>query len=453
MKTGLKTIGNATLLAYDQNKPVIVTDPWLNDHSAYFGSWTLPYKIPEDILQDIFNAEFIWLSHGHPDHINPDSILEFKDKTILLADHVGNRIKDNLIELGFNVKILTDRKWIKLSNKIKIFSIADYAQNSILLIDINEHLFVNLNDSPERWWGRTIKKIIKRYDNSYVLKLMGASDADMINFYNEKGEPMPRLPETKILNGKKLYELAKYWGTTAVIPFSNFHKYQRSDTNWINEHIMKLEDYKVGFPDKGDVRYIEPFAIIDCISGEISSINPSKTEDKIYRPEDFGDNWSDTLTKKDFNQIINYFKKKEKIKTFLGFINFKVGGVDNIVMLNKRLKTGITFEVPRTSLLMAIKYEIFDDLLIGNFAKTTLHNIESLYNPNFNLFLTKIADNGRARSLKEIEIYFNAYKSRNYLDYYIEHLQSESLRYIRKIIHRNNYTTNIARSIKRLVSI
>tara|TARA_Y100001958_G_C21057332_1_gene421391 strand:- start:189 stop:839 length:651 start_codon:yes stop_codon:yes gene_type:complete len=216
---------------------------------------------------------------------------------------------------------------------------------------------------------------------------------------------------------------------------------------------MKLEDYKVGFPDKGDVRYIEPFAIIDCISGEISSINPSKTEDKIYRPEDFGDNWSDTLTKKDFNQIINYFKKKEKIKTFLGFINFKVGGVDNIVMLNKRLKTGITFEVPRTSLLMAIKYEIFDDLLIGNFAKTTLHNIESLYNPNFNLFLTKIADNGRARSLKEIEIYFNAYKSRNYLDYYIEHLQSESLRYIRKIIHRNNYTTNIARSIKRLVSI
>ena len=37
----LKTIGNATLLAYDQSKPVIVTDPWLNDHSAYFGSWTL----------------------------------------------------------------------------------------------------------------------------------------------------------------------------------------------------------------------------------------------------------------------------------------------------------------------------------------------------------------------------------------------------------------------------
>ena len=32
----------------------------------------------------------------------------------------------------------------------------------------------------------------------------------------------------------------------------------------------------------------------------------------------------------------------------------------------------------------AIEYEIFDDLLIGNFMKTTLHNMESLYDSEFN---------------------------------------------------------------------
>ena len=122
-------------------------------------------------------------------------------------------------------------------------------------------------------------------------------------------------------------------------------------------------------------------------------------------------------------------------------------------MLNDSLKTGITFEVPRTSLLIAIENEIFDDLLIGNFTKTTLHNIDSLYNPNFNLFLTKIADNGRAQSFEEIENYFKVYKSRNYIDYYMEYLQSESLKYVRKIIHRNKYTTNLAKSMKRLVNI
>ena len=452
MKVGVKTVGNATLLAYDQ-KPILVTDPWLNDHSAYFGSWTLPYKIPEDINNDIFSAEFIWFSHGHPDHLNPDSVLEFKGKTILLADHVGGRIKDNLTEMGFHVKILDDRKWIILTDKIKIFSIADYAQNSILLVDVNGHLFVNLNDSPQRWWARSVKNIIKNYDHSYILRLMGASDADMINFYNESGEPVPKLPVNKIPNGKKLYELAKYWGTTAVIPFSNFHKFQRSDTKWINDHILTLEEYGTGFPDKGDVKYIYPFAIIDCINGEVSSINPSKVEEKIYSPEDFGDNWSDVMTKKDFSLILNYFEKQQKIKSIIGFINFKVGNVDNIVMLNKRLKTGITFETPKASLLTAIKYEIFDDLLIGNFTKTTLHNIESLYNPNFNLYLTKIADNGKAYSHKEIEVYYNEYKSRSYLDYYIEYLQSESLKYLRKIIYRNNHSLNIARKINKIVKI
>ena len=44
---GAQTIGNATIVAYDKN-PILSTDPWLGlDHYAYFGSWYLPYEIPE----------------------------------------------------------------------------------------------------------------------------------------------------------------------------------------------------------------------------------------------------------------------------------------------------------------------------------------------------------------------------------------------------------------------
>ena len=40
---GAQTIGNATVIAYDNN-PILSTDPWLGDnHYAYFGSWYLPY--------------------------------------------------------------------------------------------------------------------------------------------------------------------------------------------------------------------------------------------------------------------------------------------------------------------------------------------------------------------------------------------------------------------------
>mgnify|MGYP000938761194 CR=1 FL=1 len=59
---GVQTIGNATLIAYD-GKPILSTDPWMGgDHYAYFGSWHLPYEIPDNIKQDITNSKYIWLN-------------------------------------------------------------------------------------------------------------------------------------------------------------------------------------------------------------------------------------------------------------------------------------------------------------------------------------------------------------------------------------------------------
>ena len=61
---------------------------------------------------------------------------------------------------------------------------------------------------------------------------------------------------------------------------------------------------------------------------------------------------------------------------------------------------GITFAVPRNSLMSAIDYRIFDDLLIGNFMKTTLHGVKSLYEEpgRFNFSVAKYGDNGLVES-------------------------------------------------------
>ena len=76
---GVQTIGNATLIAYD-GTPVLSTDPWMGrDHYAYFGSWHLPYNIPDNIREDVIKSEYIWFSHGHQDHLNPDSLHLFKN--------------------------------------------------------------------------------------------------------------------------------------------------------------------------------------------------------------------------------------------------------------------------------------------------------------------------------------------------------------------------------------
>ena len=91
---GFETIGNATITIFD-DVPVLTTDPWVYGN-PYFGSWGHKYEIQKEQLENIKKSKFVWLSHGHPDHIDPDSFDLFKDKTILVADHYGDRIFNDL---------------------------------------------------------------------------------------------------------------------------------------------------------------------------------------------------------------------------------------------------------------------------------------------------------------------------------------------------------------------
>ena len=54
---------------------------------------------------------------------------------------------------------------------------------------------------------------------------------------------------------------------------------------------------------------------------------------------------------------------------------------------------------------------IFDDILIGNFMKTKLINVPSLY-PDFTPYVSKFSDNGYANTERELKKYYNAYNSR-----------------------------------------
>jgi hypothetical protein len=82
-------------------------------------------------------------------------------------------------------------------------------------------------------------------------------------------------------------------------------------------------------------------------------------------------------------------------------VNLRVGGRDHAIPIAARkFGRGVTFEAPRGSLVTALRYEIFDDLLIGNFMKTTLHGRwpQSRLYPDFTPYVAKYGDNGRART-------------------------------------------------------
>jgi hypothetical protein len=408
----LTTTGNATIIAYD-DFPILATDPWIGDEDpAYFGSWVLSHQIPLELKKDISNCKYIWFSHGHPDHLNSLSLERYKKNKILLPDHVGARIFNDIKHLGISVEILPDRKWVEISKNIKIQCITTYIQDSILLIDICGVLFINLNDAGTNSCSRYIRNISNNYNRSYVLALTGYGDADMINIYNENEMLIKPYASSKPIVGKQLNNLAKITGAKSVIPFSSFHQYQRTDSIWAQEYTTPIDAYEVGLST--NFNYVEPFCTIDCNDLAIEHYFPKKLIIEPKRPEIFGDNYSDQLEKNDLDILKKYFSRKEKIKNYLNFINFRVGGKDNFLSMNKISKKGITFSLPRNSLMLAIEHRIFDDLLIGNFMKTTLHNCRSLYEGegNFTYNVAKFGDNGLAETNQEIDNYLKIYKAR-----------------------------------------
>jgi len=146
-------------------------------------------------------------------------------------------------------------------------------------------------------------------------------------------------------------------------------------------------------------------------------------------------------------ELAAYVRKFEHLRDKFAFINFRVGGRDNVIDLAGPKGVGITFETPRGSLMQAIRWEIFDDLLIGNFTKTTLHGgLRSLY-PDFTPYVAKYGDNGRAFSHAELRDYFGAYRSAIGLQGWLDLIRVEGTRKVRTLLSANRDVYLFARRI------
>ena len=423
MNVGFETIGNATIICHD-NGPVLATDPWLSG-SAYFGSWKLSHLIPDDQKESINNCEFLWISHGHPDHLSMRSLRDLKDKKILLPDHVGGRIETDMRDLGFKVVVLKDREWTNISPRINVMCIPDYNQDAVLLIDINGVLVADLNDAAPRGWGGLIRKTASQYKESFLLQLISYGDADMINFFDEDGNRIEPLAGLRLPVGETMSRTADIFGLKYVVPFSAMHKYQREDSVWANQYTTPFEAFEVGFKSK-NAELLPPFISYDCETKNLEVIDAKPSSNKVLEASRFGDDWDEPLQADEIQQLQDYFGPISHLKKVMDFVNVRVGGKDNIIQFSdKKQDKGIIFEVPRTSLMKAINIEIFDDLLIGNFMKTTMvgkWTKSSLY-PDFAPYVSKYSDNGRARSPEELEKYFAEYRKRAPVDYFRHRIQ------------------------------
>lgn len=449
---GFETIGNATVTVFD-SVPILTTDPWLTDN-AYFGSWAPPYEIPLEQKENILSSRFVWISHGHPDHLSSESVAHLSGACFLVCDHVGRRIADGLTQEGMNVRILPDREWVNLSENIKVFGVSDYKQDSILLIDIGGKLLVNINDAEPRGTLQTIQKQVSRYKDSFLLKLFGYGDVDMMNCFEEDGSPIKSVARYKKelgAVGPQVRFWSELYGVNYVIPFSCFHDYQRTDSIWAREITTPIEDLYRDF-NSTSVCLLPPHIRYDCASMQYSEIKPRRRLIEPKTPEMFQDSWSDELEIEDVDKLRKYFTRFERLGDGLDFIEIRCGTQTHSIDLNKNRKAknqkGINFYVPRNSLMTCVEWEIFDDLLIGNYMKTSFIGDWRSYDLQlFDTYVGKIGDNGLARTEHEIKNYIREYSRRSPIEFIRHRVEKKSEQTFRRLFDNQSSARDFVKRV------
>jgi len=129
------SIGHAGILVRTHGV-TIVCDPWFVP--AFFGSWfVFPRndQLPDDIMHDVCNPDFLYISHLHGDHFDEAFLRDnmSRDTTVLLPGFPTREMERAFNKLGFN-------KFVRTSDGV--------ATNITDDISIAIHLETSITDGP-----------------------------------------------------------------------------------------------------------------------------------------------------------------------------------------------------------------------------------------------------------------------------------------------------------------
>lgn len=420
MRLGFETLGNATIVFYDDSVPVLATDPWLTG-TCYFGSWGFDRPVTAAECEAVQCAPYIWISHGHPDHLHRKSLALLPRQTkFLLPEHYTSEIAEFVRDEGFAVEILPYRRWRQLSPRLRCLSIDNENQDAVLVVEAGDALVVNLNDLPLLGERRFVRNLVRRHDRGKTyLAALCAIDADMLNYIDDRGRRTAEPPEHYKPGAIwAVARLADHLGVGNYACSSSQHLYLRKDSLWANP-------YRITGPDiarhwtRPQIRVLEPFVAVDLETGDVERKHPTHASDIGQITEATADDdYGESLSEGEWAALFGFFGKFETIRPHFDYLEFVVAGERRRQWLDpsrrrkpERRLRGIAFHAPRRSLCEAVAQGYFDDLLIGNFMQTELHNA-TLY-PYFTPLVCKLGGNAKVYTNAEWRAYRRHYFRRN----------------------------------------
>ena len=191
----------------------ILCDPWITYGKV---SNTDIYNFPEISLSDQeianINPDYIYITHTHPDHFDPDTLNLFpKNTPILVSWYVNNFTARMISDLGFkNIKISNPENGIKLGKQDRCWinpGTIHPAVDSVAFFELDSKVICNFNDNPFE------KKYVENVKEKY-----GPVDIAIIPYAGHGPYPM----FYKNLSNKELREKASAKEKKYYMEFSEY---------------------------------------------------------------------------------------------------------------------------------------------------------------------------------------------------------------------------------------
>lgn len=219
----------------------IISDPWY-EGSAFHKGWKLIYEIPAEKLKKYFEkADYVYISHEHPDHFSPGFFLNkdhkfiFKEKgiKILFQETKDKRVATFLKKNGYEVIEVPNNKFVNLKNNVKIKIIKFGYIDSALIIEGSEEKILNLNDCPLNEIDK-IEKFRKKHGKFDLLLTQFSYAAWKGNEDNKSFRKKAAFEKLEtIINQYKILDCKK------VIPFASFIYFSNKLNKFMNDEINK----------------------------------------------------------------------------------------------------------------------------------------------------------------------------------------------------------------------
>jgi hypothetical protein len=174
----IRYIGHAGL-ALDVAGQHLLCDPWWNG-PAYTGQWQA-YPLPRFEKADLESADFIYISHGHEDHLHIPTLRSIdKRAALLIPKHRDPGLRDSLQSMGFaRVIEIGHGQQMRLAPGL-LATIYLNKEDSILVLQGDGRTLVNANDalhaSPRHIVDHLCRQIRARHPRIDTL-LLGYSGA------------------------------------------------------------------------------------------------------------------------------------------------------------------------------------------------------------------------------------------------------------------------------------